>query len=141
MIWGRWQLWEWEDIRRSGGADYLRRLTIFKCPLFAVMFHQFLGDDEECLHDHPSPFASLILGGGYYEYTPSGECAWRAQFSLLFRPAEWQHRVVLARDRRGRVRRATTLLVMGPKVRKWGFQTAAGWVPWWEFDASGRRCA
>lgn len=138
MICGKYQFLQWEDIKRGDNGEYLLRLTIFKCPLFAIMFHQFLADDDECLHDHPWSFASLIIGGGYNEDTPDGRRTWYSQFSLLRRPAEWRHRVVLARDRRNRVRRAATLLVMGPKVRQWGFWTPHGWVPWFKYSST--RC-
>lgn len=138
MIWGKYQLLEWEDIRRGDGDDYLLRLTVFKCPLFALMLHQFLADDDECLHDHPASFLSLIVGGGYFEDVPSGTRTWYPQWSLLWRRADWQHRVVLARNYRGKLRRATTILVMGPKVRLWGFQTMLGWVPFFKYNSE--RC-
>ena len=47
---------------------YLRRWRLFQTPLFAFYFHQiFLPDRGRDLHDHPAPFVSLILRGGYTE--------------------------------------------------------------------------
>jgi len=146
---GRWHLWDWEDIRRASGLEYLLRLTVFKCPLFASMVHWFLGDDDTCLHDHPSPFVSLIVRGGYYEDVP--QCpetyragdplvrTWYPPGSLLVRPAHWVHRVVLSRDSRGRPVPATTVLFMGTKVRRWGFWTQFGWIFYRDYDGA-RHC-
>jgi hypothetical protein len=47
---------------------YLRRWRIIQTPLFALYLHHILmPDGDRDLHDHPYPFASLILAGGYTE--------------------------------------------------------------------------
>lgn len=48
---------------------------------------------------------------------------WRPRFSILWRPAEWQHRLEL-------VRPTWTLVVRFRRRREWGFITPAGWLDW-----------
>ena len=38
---------------------------------FNVFLHKFHNGDHGDVHDHPWPYATLILKGGYYEYTPN----------------------------------------------------------------------
>lgn len=135
-----------ETINRHEGDPYLRRLTLFKCALFGVFLHRFLADDDECLHDHPWPFLSLILWGGYWEATHDGAThygptdgvlpklplrrKWYGAGRLLLRRATWAHRVELEPGRT----RPLTLVVCGPKQRGWGFFTPFGWIPWRQYD-------
>lgn len=53
----------------------------------------------------------MIDSGAYGEMID-----WVKQFQWRFRPAEWKHRVVL-----GQNKEAWTLLLTGPKIRKFGF--------------------
>ena len=48
---------------------YLWRLRIVQTPLFGIYLHR-LGtpDPRDTLHDHPWPFLSLVLRGGYTEF-------------------------------------------------------------------------
>ena len=56
-------LWRWNLMYRKG---------------FTVKLHRFLrSDPARDLHDHPWDFVSIILWGGYYEETESGEGATR----------------------------------------------------------------
>ena len=111
-----------------------------------VFLHHFhRGDAEPYNHDHPWPFWSLILWGGYWEWTPLREgdpvadietltekAVWYGLGRLLRRPAEWQHRVELPRGRK-----AWTLVWTGPKSRSWGFICPGrGWIPWREHEAN-----
>lgn len=48
--------------------DYLWRLRIIQTPLFGIYLHKLCGPDSRAeLHDHPWPFISFILHGGYRE--------------------------------------------------------------------------
>lgn len=51
------------------GSPYLVRWRIIQCPLFGIYLHR-LGtpDPRDTLHNHPWPFISLVLKGGYTEY-------------------------------------------------------------------------
>lgn len=51
--------------------DYLVRLRILQTPWFGIMLHRmYTPDTRAVLHDHPWPFVSFILRGGYTEYVP-----------------------------------------------------------------------
>jgi hypothetical protein len=81
----------------------------------SIRLHHWLGpDDDRAFHDHPWWFATFVLRGGYTDRSPAGEEHLKAG-SMRYRPALHQHTVVP--DANG----AWTLLVTGPKIRRWGF--------------------
>lgn len=104
-----------------------------------VLLHRFRDSDADEPHDHPWPFASLILAGGYWERTPgrgwkdgSGPIReqWFGPGRWLIRPADWIHAVRLPGPK-DNPRECWTLLYTGVKVRPWGFWCpVGGWVPW-----------
>src|SRR3954449_5709224 len=52
----------------DGDGNYLTRLRIVQTPWFGVYLHRFDGPDPRpTLHDHPWPFLSFVLRGGYTE--------------------------------------------------------------------------
>lgn len=108
---------------RVGAEPYLVRWRLVQTPWFAVYLHHILrSDDDRALHDHPWAFLSLILWGGYFEFTPAG-CRWRGAGSLVFHKAEDLHRLELDRP-------AWTLVFCGRRRREWGFRFADGWRSW-----------
>lgn len=117
-----------------GHADrpYLRRWYILPRNRFVnVYLHQFLRDDDDrALHDHPWPYLSVILRGGYYEITGAGS-AWYGPGTILTRHATHRHRVELHQGKP-----CWTLFITGPRVREWGFYCKHGWVHWREFTSS-----
>ncbi len=124
------------DIGRPNQSVYLTRWTLWgqrygKPGAWRVFLHCFhRGDAEPYFHDHPWPFVSLILSGGYWEHTPRGK-RWYGPGRLLRRPAEWAHRVELPAGKR-----CWTVVITGPKSRSWGFHCAAGWLGWREHVAN-----
>lgn len=130
------------DVGRQGLDLYLTRWLI-RLPFGRrLMLHHFHhGDNEEYLHDHPWPFWSLILYGGYWE---ESECAsselmsssvaalpktarrWFGPGSLLRRSATWRHKVILPPGKT-----CWTLVWTGRKQRSWGFWPC-GFMPWKE---------
>ena len=57
-----------EVITRADGREYLRRWRLWRGRFFSVCLHRFMAPDQsECAHDHPWPFVSLVLWGGYVE--------------------------------------------------------------------------
>lgn len=123
-----------DDIGRHGATDYLTRWDLrgnrfgLGGKLFLHLFHR--GDVESYDHDHPWPYWSLILAGGYWERTPTGR-RWYGPGRLLRRPADWRHRVELPSGRR-----CWTLVWTGARVRGWGFWCASGWIPWRQHAAN-----
>lgn len=122
-------------IKDENGPIYLIRYSLFSCPWFAIKIHKILMSDDDCMHDHPWSFLSIILKGRYYEWTPTqgGWCF--SAGNILWRPQPWIHRLQLNDGET-----ATTLVITFKKVRVWGFHTASGWKPWYEYIRGGRKC-
>lgn len=52
-------------------TDYLWRLRIIQTPWGGIYLHKLCGPDpRDTLHDHPWPFVSFVLKGGYLEFVP-----------------------------------------------------------------------
>lgn len=111
-------------------------------PWIALRVHHIRSSDQgELFHDHPWPFFSWIMRGGYFERTPfTGHWrgtpptamgrhepyieAWRGSGALLFRRASAWHRLHLPGwllpDG------AWTLVLTLPLRQSWGFRTRHG---------------
>lgn len=57
---------------------------------------------------------------------------WR-RWSLHRMPLEVAHRITACEPR------TVTLVVRGPKVRRWGFYLPTGWIDWEDYDYAARR--
>ena len=59
---------------RVDSEPYLERYYVFLKDRtwfpFNVFIHKFLKSDPDDVHDHPWPYATLILKGGYWEWIP-----------------------------------------------------------------------
>lgn len=139
------------DIKDDFGDVYLRRYflvgssssgstgsvgSLFPKWSRAIYLHvMYRQDRDRCHHDHPWPFLTIVLWGGYDEEVTVHE--------TLFTPGEKYTR----RNRPGTVRynRAThthrvsnlpkgrcyTLVFRGRKARTWGFWSGMGqWIRW-----------
>jgi hypothetical protein len=114
---------------RQNDEPYLERYYLFlkdrnKFP-FNVFIHKFLKSDPDVPHDHPWPYATLILKGGYYEWVPQfnaqgekiGEIKhWRKPGHFRTCSANSFHRIELDPNIT-----AWTLFMPGPHKREWGF--------------------
>ena len=121
---------------RQCNEPYLERYYLFlkerKLFPFNIFLHKFLKGDPDDVHDHPWPYATLILRGGYYEWTPqfnsNGEMIgqfrrWRGPGHFrICRPTSY-HRIEL---REGVT--AWTLFMPGPQIREWGFLVRNKWI-------------
>lgn len=121
---------------RQCNEPYLERYYIFlkerKWFPFNVFLHKFLKGDPDDVHDHPWPYATLILKGGYYEWTPqfnsNGEMIgqfrhWRGPGHFrICRPTSY-HRIELKEGIT-----AWTLFMPGPQIREWGFLVRNKWI-------------
>lgn len=99
---------------------------------FNVFLHKFHKGDPDDVHDHPWPYATLILKGGYYEWTPQfnsngekiGEIAtWRAPGHFRICGANSYHRIEL-----DPTVECWTLFMPGPQKREWGFLVKNQWI-------------
>jgi hypothetical protein len=125
-------------IARKDNVPYLVRYTFFKWGFLSLKIHHILIDDDHCMHDHPWPYMSVILKGGYFEVTPCHiyTAATRLKFndetniqfypswSVLFRKARHVHRLQLPYDQT-----CWTLFFTFRRERLWGFFTKYGWFP------------
>lgn len=131
---------------RTTGEDYLHRYYIFlkdrKWFPFNVTLHKIVRSDDPIFHDHPWPYMTVVLKGGYWEHTPifnsEGKMiaefqAWRGPGSIIKRGAGEYHWLELEEGTS-----ATTLFFMGPQQREWGFlvQVKKGihrWIKWTDY--------
>lgn len=115
---------------KNGGDLYLRRF--FLTPRlfgYRLMLHHIVRSDKERdLHDHPWPFWTLCLRGGYIEETEKdGTKISHVAGQLKYRDATFKHRI----DRI--LGECWTLVLTGRVVREWGFYTERGWIGWREY--------
>lgn len=105
----------------------------------AIRIHHILrSDDDRAFHDHPWPYLTIILRGGYFEVKPfydkSGlyKCdtrKWYGPGSILFRRSNSWHRLEVPEGQT-----AWTLFTTGRYMRKWGFMPNPAFkVPYTEY--------
>lgn len=110
----------------NGVGPLLTRYFVFQSiPISIYVHHLHISDEDRALHDHPWKFFTFLVSSGYFEHTPHGRF-WRRRFSVLYRPAEWQHRLEL-------VRPTWTIVVRFRRIRDWGFWLPNGWMNWREY--------
>ena len=128
---------------RVENEPYLERYYLFlkerdRFP-FNVFLHKFLKSDPDDVHDHPWPYFTVILRGGYYEWIPQFDSAgrkigenghWRGPGHFRISSATSYHRIELDPDVT-----AWTLFCPGPKQRDWGFLVRNKWVQWQQYLA------
>jgi hypothetical protein len=135
--WGRYRI----IMDRVDNQPYLERYYVFlrdreRFP-FNIFVHKFLKSDTEDVHDHPWPFLTIILKGGYWEWRPqfdaqgrkTAEVArWCGPGSFRWASANQYHRVELDPDVT-----CWTLFCPGPKQRDWGFLVKNKWIQWEQY--------
>lgn len=105
---------------------------------YAVRVHEILrSDDGRDPHDHPWPYLTIILRGGYWEtrYNAAGEKIsrrWHGPGSIMYRPAGSWHRLDVPN---GMV--TTTLFITGRYVDTWGFNVNGKKVPHCDYNKKG----
>lgn len=121
---------------RIDNEPYLERYYLFLKERtwfpFNVFLHKFLKSDPDEVHDHPWPYATLILKGGYWEWIPKintlgekwGEYkVWRGPGHFRTCAPESYHRIELEPGVT-----PWTLFMPGPKKREWGFLVNNKWI-------------
>ena len=129
---------------REHNAPYLHRYYLLNTRWLARWFpqwsyrlvlHKCVLSDIDGLHDHPWPWKSKILEGGYWETLPDGDGStqrvWRGpEHGWRSCSATDYHRLELPEE--GAV--SWSLFLMGPKEKDWGFQDREGnWIQWAEY--------
>ena len=121
---------------RICNEPYLERYYLFlkdrKQFPFNVFLHKFLKGDPDDVHDHPWPYATLILRGGYYEWVPVFNSVgvkineiryWRGPGHFRICSPSSYHRIELKEGVT-----AWTLFMPGPHKRDWGFLVNNKWI-------------
>ena len=117
---------------------YLDRLRIVATPRFGVYLHHIVQPDQDPdPHDHPWPFATVVLRGGYVEEfhsfpyvfgsrQPKNQ-VWR-RWSCHRMGTETAHRITrLLGD-------TWTLVFVGRRRGTWGFWRGDAWLSWDEYE-------
>jgi hypothetical protein len=126
---------------RVDNEPYLERYYLFlrdreRFP-FNVFLHKFLKSDPDDVHDHPWPYFTVILQGGYYEWIPQFDSAgrklgeighWRGPGHFRFSTATSYHRIEIDPDVT-----CWTLFCPGIKQRDWGFLVRNQWIQWEQY--------
>jgi hypothetical protein len=121
---------------RQDDEPYLERYYLFlkdrKRFPFNVFLHKFIKGDPDDVHDHPWPYCTFILAGGYYEWVPQFDGhgrktseirKWRGPGHFRYCPANSYHRIELKPGVT-----AWTLFIPGPQRQDWGFWYNNHWV-------------
>ncbi len=121
---------------RTSSQPYLERYQLLFIDRnyfpFNVFLHKFLKSDPDDHHDHPWNYRTLILRGGYWEWTPTFDAAgrktgeitkWYGAGSFRRAQANSYHRIELDPDIT-----CWTLFMPGPHKKEWGFLTKGKWI-------------
>ncbi len=110
--------WVWNPYAEGPGARHSL--------LPSLRLHHILrSDDDRAFHDHPWPYLTLVLRGGYWEIRPHYDTSgiyvcevrkWHGPGSILWRPANSWHRLELPDGQT-----AWTLFTTGAYRQTWGF--------------------
>lgn len=128
---------------RKTGQDYMHRYYLFLKDRnwfpFNVTLHKIVKSDDPVFHDHPWPYITIVLNGGYWEHTPifnakgnkiTEKQVWRGPGSIIIRKANEYHWLELD----WMIGYATTLFFMGPQQREWGFLSNTKKTKWIKHD-------
>jgi len=126
---------------RLDDEPYLERYYVFlkdrETFPFNMFVHKFLKSDPDDVHDHPWPFATLILRGGYWEWRPTfdaegrknGEVSrWCGAGSFRTAKASTYHRIEL-----DPAVECWSLFMPGPHRKDWGFLVRGEWMQWQQY--------
>jgi hypothetical protein len=124
-------------IYRENHEPYLIRYSLFACPWFAVKIHKILRSDDNCLHDHPWKFLTILLWGSYIEHSDQAIAGVVVRIvkqykagNILYRHLHYIHRLEIDKP-------VTSLVITFKKRKKWGFFTPEGWVEWFKYRPTG----
>ena len=133
-------------------SAYLVRYILFKSKYTSIYIHRFLRSDDDSPHDHPWPFLTYVVTGGYYEYLYDTSVSkhennqytsyWNYKYdfrypgSIAFRKPTDIHRVFVMEEYSiiERHKAPLTICLIGPRIRRWGFwdlsENGAVWIDW-----------
>jgi len=121
----RFEIPDYDDPERN----YLTRWRLIQTPLFGIYLHRMDGPDPRpTLHDHPWPFISFVLRGGYLERRIYGADAPDVLIDRINRKRTTDFHYIT------RLLRVPTwtLMFVGRRQRVWGYLNRGG--RWTAFD-------
>lgn len=86
---------------------------------YRLVLHNVLRSDIDGLHDHPWPWKSKILSGGYWEETTQSVHWHNSKSGWRSCPSNFFHKLIL--DKEKAKEDTWTLFLMGPKEKDWNF--------------------
>lgn len=104
----------WGEKLGKPECPYMRRWVLILGPISVRLHQWYRSDDKRYMHDHAWHFLAIVLRGSYTDVSPDRRqkmTPWRP----VFRKASHQHYVDVPEGG------CLTLLLTGPKIRKWGF--------------------
>jgi hypothetical protein len=114
------------DILAPDRSLYLRRWILWLPFGFRLYLHKMVAPDYAIeLHDHPWPFLTLVLRGGYeerYQSTDGVASRWNPPGMVRINRARHTHAVSGLPNGT-----CWTLVLRGRRWRRWGFWTDCGW--------------
>lgn len=116
-------------LRRSNCVPYLIRYSLLSTRFLSIKLHHILTSDDQCLHDHPWAFISILLKGKYAEEGPKNKFRIYGRGNVLFRRAKWKHRLLVHEP-------VWSLVFTFRKSREWGFWTKRGFIPHDQYDST-----
>ena len=116
-------------MERDGSTPYLDRFYYMNLRPFArITIHNLLRSDQDGFHDHPWPWQTYIIKGGYWEHRPDGKF-WRGPGYHTIRTADDLHWLEMDPS----VKEVWTLFLMGPKEKNWNFMCGGKLIPHQEY--------
>jgi hypothetical protein len=111
----------------------MTRYFLVRFESWALFLHHFHRSDLDEFHDHPWTFITFLVSGGYWEHVQTDDDTrlsarmWRRRFSLLYRPAEFQHFIEIEKP-------TWTIVLRFRERREWGFTKNGVWTWWRKFE-------
>lgn len=107
--------------------NYMTRWRLIQTPWFGIYLHRFDSPDTPTLHDHPWPFVSFVLRGGYDEQRKYGP----DPLVVPVRRMNLKGATDLHYIRRLHRIPTWTLVLVGRRRRTWGYVDRDGtWTPY-----------
>ena len=109
-------------ITSKKGNVHFRRWRLIETRWFNIYIHQILrADEDKDMHDHPWSFWSIILKGGYIEFTKDGSIR-RTFLDCAYRKYNFPHKIGVV------IWPTWSFVITGPRKPNWGYHTKSGWI-------------
>lgn len=119
---------KWEIIGPDA-CPLMYRRTLVSHRWVKILWHRFVPNSHDRdPHDHPRSFVTFVLRGSYLDDSPTGGMDLVSAPAIRFRRATHAHVTYVGPEG------CTTLVVMGPLERPWGFIRDGRWWGWRRYE-------